>query len=62
MPVVEKDAEINGHDLSECYGYGNTLADSWFMRICGHAIAVNPEGSLQKFAEEQEWEIVHWPS
>ena len=24
-PVVEKDAEINGHDLSECYGYGNTL-------------------------------------
>lgn len=62
VPVVEKDAEINGHDLSKCYGYGNTLADSWFMRICGHAIAVNPEGPLQKFAEDQEWEIVHWPS
>ena len=38
VPVVEKDAEINGHDLSKCYGYGNTLADSWFMRICGHAM------------------------
>ena len=62
VPVVEKDAEINGHDLAKCYGYGNTLADSWFMRICGHAIAVNPEGPLQKFAEEQEWKIVHWPS
>jgi len=62
VPVVEKDAEINGHDLSKCYGYGNTLADSWFMRICGHAIAVNPEGPLQKFAEDQGWEIVHWPS
>ena len=62
VPVVEKDAQMNGHDLSKCYGYGNTLADSWFMRICGHAIAVNPESSLEKFAKEHEWEIVYWPS
>ena len=62
VPVVEKDAQMNGHDLSKCYGYGNTLADSWFMRICGHAIAVNPETSLEKLANDHEWEIVHWPS
>jgi HAD superfamily hydrolase (TIGR01490 family) len=62
VPVVEKDAQMNGHDLSKCYGYGNTLADSWFMRICGHAIAVNPEPSLEKFANDHQWEIVHWPS
>lgn len=62
VPVVEKDAQMNGHDLSKCYGYGNTLADSWFMRICGHAIAVNPESSLEKFANDHQWEIVHWPS
>ena len=62
VPVVEKDAQMNGHVLSKCYGYGNTLADSWFMRICGHAIAVNPESSLEKFAKDHEWEIVYWPS
>lgn len=62
VPVVEKDAQMNGHVLSKCYGYGNTLADSWFMRICGHAIAVNPESSLEKFAKDREWEIMYWPS
>ena len=45
VPIVQQDAAENGHDLSKCYGYGNTLADSWFMQICGHAIAVNPESS-----------------
>ena len=34
----------------------------WFMRICGHAIAVNPESSLEQFAKKNDWEIVHWPS
>ena len=51
VPIVEQDAEKFGHDLSQCYGYGNTHADSWFMRICGHAIAVNPESSLEQFAK-----------
>ena len=62
VPIVEQDAEKHGHDLSQCYGYGNTHADSWFMRICGHAIAVNPESSLEQFAKKNDWEIVHWPS
>ena len=62
VPIVEQDAEKFGHDLSQCYGYGNTHADSWFMRICGHAIAVNPESSLEQFAKKNDWKIVHWPS
>lgn len=62
VPIVKQDAVKHGHDLSKCYGYGNTLADSWFMRICGHAIAVNPEPSLEQFAQKNDWEIVHWPS
>lgn len=62
VPIVEQDAEMHGHDLAQCYGYGNTHADSWFMRRCGHAIAVNPESSLEQFAKKNDWEIVHWPS
>jgi putative phosphoserine phosphatase/1-acylglycerol-3-phosphate O-acyltransferase len=62
VPVVRADAEAHGHDLSQCYGYGNTLADSWFMGICGHAIAVSPEGSLRRHAQSEGWDIVDWPS
>tara|TARA_B100000900_G_scaffold67664_3_gene52894 strand:- start:6504 stop:6683 length:180 start_codon:yes stop_codon:yes gene_type:complete len=54
------DAEANGHDLDQCWAYGNTHADSWFMRKCGHAIAVNPEGALVKEAEARGWEQVQW--
>ena len=62
VPVVRADAEAHGHDLSQCYGYGNTLADSWFMGICGNAIAVSPEGSLRRHAQSEGWDIVDWPS
>jgi HAD superfamily phosphoserine phosphatase-like hydrolase len=62
VPVVMADAEANGHDLAACYGYGNTLADSWFMALCGHAIAVSPEGPLRRHAEANDWEIVDWSS
>ena len=60
VPVVMADAEANGHDLAQCWAYGNTHADSWFMRECGHAIAVNPEGPLVKEAEARDWTQVHW--
>ena len=62
VPVVMRDAEQNGHDLTKCYGYGNTLADSWFMALCGHPIAVSPEGTLRRHAQANDWEIVDWTS
>lgn len=62
VPVVRADAEAHGHDLSQCYGYGNTLADSWFMALCGHAIAVSPEAPLRRHAQSKGWEIVDWAS
>jgi phosphoserine phosphatase len=60
VPVVEADAAENGHVLSECYGYGNTHADSWFMRITGNPVAINPEGPLRRLAEEQGWPMHEW--
>jgi HAD superfamily hydrolase (TIGR01490 family) len=60
VPIVEKDAEENGHDLSQCWAYGNTLADSWFMKLCGNPIAVNPEGPLRNLAQQQQWTIYSW--
>ena len=60
VPVVEHDAKENNHDLGECYGYGNTMADTWFMRITGNPVAVNPGNTMKKMAIENNWEIKHW--
>lgn len=60
VPVVEADAKKNGHDLSECYGYGNTMADSWFMRETGNPVAINPEGALSRYAQEHDWQCHEW--
>lgn len=60
VPVVKMDAEKNGHDLSKCYAYGNTMADSWFMRITGNPIAINPEKTLKKYSIKNNWEIRYW--
>ncbi len=59
-PIVEQDALANNHDLSKCYGYGNTMADTWFMRITGHPIAINPGNTMRKMATEKDWEIKSW--
>ena len=60
VSIVQKDAEKNGHNLSDCYGYGNTMADSWFMRITGNPIAINPEPSLEKYSKQNNWKIQSW--
>ncbi len=60
VPVVRADAERVGHDLANCWGYGNTHADSFFMSITGNPVAVNPEGRLKTIAEDKGWAIEHW--
>ncbi len=60
VPIIQADAQENGHDLAECYGYGNTMADSWFMRITGHPIAINSKGAFKQFAQEKNWEMHDW--
>ena len=60
VPIIQLDAQENGHDLAECYGYGNTMADSRFMRITGHPVAINSKGAFKQFAQEQNWEMHDW--
>ncbi|MEC7228536.1 MAG: haloacid dehalogenase-like hydrolase, partial [Candidatus Thermoplasmatota archaeon] len=60
VPIVEQDAKDNNHDLAECYGYGNTMADTWFMQITGNPIAINPGVKMKKLAEERNWPIKEW--
>mgnify|MGYP005700033791 FL=1 len=60
VPIVQQDAEENGHDLEQCYGYGNTMADSWFMRITGNPIAINSKGAFNELAKEKGWDMHDW--
>ena len=60
VPIVETDAESVGHNLSDCWGYGNTHADSFFMEITGNPVAINAEGRLKTIAKEKEWAQFEW--
>ena len=60
VPVVQADAESLGHDLADCWGYGNTHADSFFMSITGNPVAVNAEGGLKSLAKQKEWTQFEW--
>ena len=44
----------------DCWGYGNTHADSFFMSITGNPVAVNAEGRLKTIAIEKDWLQFEW--
>ena len=60
VPVVENDAKANNHDLAKCWAYGNTLADSFFMKLVGNPVAINPEGQLKDIVAEEGWQQYDW--
>ncbi len=60
VPIVQADAESVGHNLADCWGYGNTHADSFFMSITGNPVAVNAEGRLKSLAKEKQWTQFEW--
>ena len=60
VPFVQNDAESMGHNLADCWGYGNTHADSFFMSLTGNPVAVNAEGGLKSLAKEKGWTQLEW--
>jgi HAD superfamily hydrolase (TIGR01490 family) len=60
VPVVQRDAKENGHDLSNCYGYGNTMADTWFMAITGNPIAINANKKMSIMVKQKGWDSKTW--
>ena len=60
VSIVQADASEHGIDLSNSWGYGNSSADAWFMRLCGEAMAVNPDARLRKEAAARGWLVSSW--
>ncbi len=46
--------------LQECFAYGDSWADRWMLQRVGHAIAVNPDGKLERLARENRWPVARW--
>ena len=46
--------------LAECWYYGDSLADSFALDICGTAVCVNPDKKLRKMALKKKWKIALW--
>jgi len=48
--------EIN-IDLAESYAYSDSFTDLPMLKAVGHAVVVNPDKELRRFAAENEWDV-----
>ncbi len=55
---VREIAQEMGLNLTECIGYGDTMADVPFLALLGRAIVVDPSPKLHQEAERRGWEIL----
>ncbi|BDI23709.1 HAD-IB family hydrolase [Herbiconiux sp. L3-i23] len=53
-------ADEHGLNLSQSYGYGDSIADRSWLQLVGHATAVNPDAELYRFARGKRWDIAEW--
>jgi HAD superfamily hydrolase (TIGR01490 family) len=51
-------ADEMGYDLSESYGYSDSVTDVPMLEAVGHAYAVNPDRDLRKVAQSKGWPIL----
>jgi HAD superfamily hydrolase (TIGR01490 family) len=50
-------AREHGFDLAHCFGYSDSYNDLPMLSLIGHPCAINPDGRLLSYAEEQNWQI-----
>ncbi|MGV8857399.1 SDR family oxidoreductase [Rhodoglobus sp.] len=53
-------AELNGFNLTQSYGYGDSHADLMWLQLLGNPSAVNPDVNLYKHAQEKRWNVLDW--
>jgi fatty acyl-CoA reductase len=53
-------AKINGINLSQSYGYGDSHADLVWLELLGNPSAVNPDTNLSREAQRRRWRIYNW--
>jgi HAD superfamily hydrolase (TIGR01490 family) len=53
-------ADALGADLSTCYAYSDSVADTPLLELVGHPVAVNPDPGLLAHATARGWPVF-WP-
>lgn len=53
-------AASGGFDLAKSYGYGDSQADTSWLRLLGNPVAVNPDQRLYGYARAHHWDVVEW--
>ena len=51
-------AEKEGLNLSDCYGYSDSMSDLPMLSVVGHPTAVNPDFRLRNTARQHDWPIL----
>jgi HAD superfamily hydrolase (TIGR01490 family) len=55
--ILAEVAERDGIDLSRSWAYTDSATDLPMLEAVGHPVAVNPDRTLRRVAEERGWEI-----
>ncbi|MDO5719622.1 MAG: HAD-IB family hydrolase [Actinomycetaceae bacterium] len=55
--AVERLAQQQGWDLSQCWAYSDSISDLPLLELVGRPVAVNPDRQLRKVAKERNWAI-----
>ena len=56
--AIGKLAAERGYDLRLSYAYSDSASDLPMMEMVGHPVAVNPDGPLERVAQQRGWPIV----
>ncbi len=49
-------------DLAHCFAYSDSYNDLPMLSLVGHPCAINPDGRLRAYAEEQDWQVQDYRS
>jgi HAD superfamily hydrolase (TIGR01490 family) len=55
---VRQVAAERGYDLTQSYGYGDTLSDVTFLELLGHPAVIDPEPELVIVARQRGWTVI----
>jgi fatty acyl-CoA reductase len=53
-------ASQHGANLTQSYGYGDSLADVAWLQLLGNASVVNPDTDLYRHAQRTKWTVEDW--
>lgn len=58
--AVKRLAEETKLNLAQCFAYGDSVSDPWFLAAVGRPAAVNPSKGLARIAQMRGWPILRW--